>query len=111
MFPREWPPLAAKMFSVGLLGFMSPESVPEIGGQPAAAEFCGVPAKVASVLRLILDRRRRNATDCPLAEVLKRSELYHDALLLACLLRLLTLPLPRSRACLFCLMKLCLFVH
>ena len=93
---RRWPELCARMFEAGMIKLALPWEVTKANDVPLIAEFFGVSKKDVEVLRVILDRRPRNAAEVGLDVVLQR--LWDRGLLssddYAFLVRLTALPHP-----------------
>ena len=79
-----------------MLSLVPGAGLPQIGGKPATAGFFGVLKKASSLLRVILDRRRRNIMEKSLCRLFL--ELRADEVITAEeyqeLVRLITLPHP-----------------
>ncbi|MBM4022198.1 MAG: hypothetical protein FJ284_08145 [Planctomycetes bacterium] len=93
---KDWEPLVARMFEVGMLKLLDPRSTPVVAGVRASAALFGVAKKDSELLRVILDRRRRNcmekSLDRVITEMYESGQLDDDTFLH--LLRLVTLPHP-----------------
>ncbi len=60
--PADWMPLLARMWDVGMVALLPLLVIPTIRGVPSVAELFGVMKKASNKLRVIVDRRVRNAT-------------------------------------------------
>ena len=92
--PSCWSPLLARMWDISMIALLPVDAAAHRRGRPVAAHLFGVVKKASDLLRVIVDRRPRNALEFGVRVALHmvmqaRPDLTHDVV--ECL-RLLVLP-------------------